>query len=66
MAMTREDARDRLLLAMSDVMVEMLRASESDAPPPNAKVMIDNLVGYQIELLTAAPQLRGPPQRGQG
>ena len=56
---TREDARDRLLCAIADAIIDLL---DNPRPPRERnRAVAQNIRGFQSELLEAAPQVRGQP-----
>jgi hypothetical protein len=63
MAANRDDARDRLILAMSDALSQLIDASRLQIPGSVAQTHRENIAGYQKELLEQAPQLHGPPEK---
>jgi len=62
-AANRDDARDRLILAMSDALSLLIRANGANVTPDETAAHRSNIAGYQRELLEQAPQLRGPPEK---
>jgi hypothetical protein len=59
--MNRDDARDRLLLAMSDAIAILLAGIHANITPAEVSAHRANIAGYQRELLKQAPWLHGSP-----
>lgn len=58
--MTRDDARDRLLLSLADGMLHLLSSSKLQGTTQHT-ALVENIRGFCGEMIRAAPHLRGRP-----
>lgn len=63
---TRDDARDKLLLAMSGALVQLVRAPVTTVSPADRVFIRDAIIGFQKELIKTAPHLAGPLETQHG